>query len=86
MCNDALGRNGDMMVDATVSNPAVAAAYAKREYVAKDGTRYTRGMDGWFADGGTIEGRDGKPERMVMLVRHLDMADLIAREALDGGE
>ena len=75
---------GERVVDPTVRNPAVAAAYAKREYVTKDGTKYTRGMDGWFADAGSVTTPDGDVVPAQMLVRHPDMAKLIAREAEEG--
>jgi hypothetical protein len=65
------------MVDGTVSNPAVSAAYARGEYTTKDGTTYKRGMDGWF------EVHDGEG---IHLVRHHDMANLIAEEADSGSQ
>lgn len=66
---------GAVMVDGTVSNPAVAAAYAKGEYTTKDGTTYKRGMDGWF------EVHEGEG---IHLMWHHHMAALIAEEAEDG--
>ena len=55
------------------SNPAVTKAYDDGTYTDKDGSKWRRGMDGWFLD--NVDGRGG-----MMLCYHHDMVALIERE------
>ena len=54
-------------------NKAVDAAYEARTDVDAEGTKWRRGMDGWFLD--NVDGKGG-----FMLIRHDRMVEIIEEE------